>query len=186
MKKKILTCLLCGVMLLGIVGCSDNQPKENDTNKPMKEENLGSVEQESVNTLIAKLNTEIMDNGINTPAYDDYMVIENGLYWFALTEDVSFYIKPVTCSNDKNTDIAEMSAIWINKQKYDEDTALKYAKRLIKANNLELSEMEVESLLKEAQQLKNDKLLANNGKGIYVGILESDKHYEYQVKRIYK
>lgn len=30
--------------------------------------------------MIAKFNTEIMDNGLNTPAYDDYLTVEDGSY----------------------------------------------------------------------------------------------------------
>lgn len=61
-----------------------------------------------------------MDNNINTPASDESMAVQDGLYWYALTEDVSIYIKP------------------------------------------------------------------KNGKGISVGVVETDNHYEYQIKRLYK
>lgn len=42
-----------------------------------------------------------MDSGLNTPASDDYMVVDNGKYWFALSDDVAFYLKPVESSGIK-------------------------------------------------------------------------------------
>lgn len=187
MKKKILNCLLCTVVLLGVVGCSnDNKPPEDVPDEPIQQENLGNVVQETVNTIVAKYNTEIMDNGLNTPAYDDYMLVENGLYWFGLTEEVSFYIKPLQCTEDKTKDIAEISGILVKKENFNEDTALKYFKYLIRANNYDLSDDEIESLIKEAKALQKDKFMANNGKGLYVAIIENNDNVEYQVKRIYK
>lgn len=127
-----------------------------------------------------------MNNDINTPAIDEYMVAQDGLYWYALTEDVSIYIKPVEFSNDNEKDIAEQSAIYMDKDVYDEHKAIKYTKRLIKANNYELTEDEIDTLIKDAKTLSKDNGMSNNGKGISVGIVETDNHYEYQVKRLYK
>lgn len=191
-KKKIVT--ICGSIIVVVViavcivivqfskqGVEDAQ---NDLQATI--EKYGVVEKETVNTLVAKLNTEIMDNGINTPASDEFMVAQDGFYWYALKEDVSIYIKPVEFSNDIKKDIAERSAIYMNKDVYDEQTAIKYAKRLIKANNSELTEEEIDNLIKDAKTVSKDNKMSNNGKGISVAIVESDNHYEYQVKRLYK
>lgn len=191
-KKKIMT--ICGVIFVivfvavcfAIVQFS-KQDVEN-AQKDLQEayEKYGTVEKEIVNILVAKLNTEIMDNGINTPASDELMVAQDGLYWYGLTDDVSIYVKPVEFSNDNKKDIAEISAIYIDREKYNEETAIKYAKLLIKANNEELTENEIDTLIKDAKAFSKDEKFANNGKGISVAILESDSHYEYQVKRLYK
>lgn len=187
MKRKLFTILLCGIMTLGFVGCSnDNEQNENNNNEPSQEQELGSVQKETVNDLIAKYNTEIMDSGLGTPAYDDYMMVENGNYWFALTDDIIFYVTPVECSEDKMKDIVDFSAVRIDKEKFNEETITNYAKKLIKANNNDFSDEEMDALMQEAKKLKKDKLMANNGKGIFVGIYENDEFYEYQVKRIYE
>lgn len=191
-KKKVIT--ICGVIfvIVFVVVCfAIVQFSKQDVENAQKElqetyEKYGTVEKEIVNILIAKLNTEIMDNGINTPASDELMVAQDGLYWYGLTDDVSIYVKPVEFSNDNKKDIAEISAIYMNKEKYNEETAIKYAKLLIKANNEELTEDEIDTLIKDAKALSKDEEFANNGKGISVAILESDSHYEYQVKRLYK
>lgn len=191
-KKKVIT--ICGVIfvIVFVVVCfAIVQFSKQDVENAQKElqetyEKYGTVEKEIVNILVAKLNTEIMDNGINTPASDELMVAQDGLYWYGLTDDVSIYVKPVEFSNDNKKDIAEISAIYMNKEKYNEETAIKYAKLLIKANNEELTEDEIDTLIKDAKALSKDEEFANNGKGISVAILESDSHYEYQVKRLYK
>lgn len=71
-----------------------------------------------------------------------------------------------------------MSALYFEKDKYNEDTALKYLKILIKVNN--------KKIIKISKRKINTKKSANNGKGISVGLLETDDHYEYQVVRLYK
>lgn len=191
-KKKVMT--ICGVIFVVVfvaVCFAIVQFSKQDVENAKKDlqatiEKYGTVEKEIVNVLVAKLNTEIMDNGINTPASDELMVAQDGLYWYGLTDDVSIYVKPVEFSNDNKKDIAEISAIYMNKEKYNEETAIKYAKLLIKANNEELTEDEIDTLIKDAKALSKDEEFANNGKGISVAILESDSHYEYQVKRLYK
>ena len=52
-------------------------------------EEYGTVNEENVATLVAKFNTEVMDNGPQYPASDDYSVAENGVYWYALYEDIN-------------------------------------------------------------------------------------------------
>lgn len=186
MKKRILTILLCGMMLLGMTGCGKDEVKNAEKDLQETQEKYGWVEKEAVNTILAKFNTGIMDTGLNTPANDDYMVIENNLYWFALTDNISYYLKPVEFSGNKENDILSMSALYVKKENDNEDTTLKYVKLLIKANNEEISDSEVENLIKEAKEKSSSKMTANNGKGISVGLLEMDDHYEYQVIRLYK
>ncbi len=127
-----------------------------------------------------------MDGGLGTPAYDNGMLIENNTYWFALTDDITFYVKPVECSEDKMKDIANLSAVRIDKKKYNEEIIVNYAKKLIKANNNAFTDEEINTFIKEAQEFKQDGKMSNNGKGISVGVFETDDFYEYQVKRVYK
>jgi len=186
MKKTLLAILLCGVMVLGIAGCGKDEVENAEKNLQETQEKYGWVEKETINTIIAKFNAEIMDGGLNTPASDDYMVIENNMYWFALTDNISYYLKPVEFSGNKENDILDMSALYFDKDKYNEDLALKYVKLLIKANNEKITDSEIENLIKEAKEKSSSKKSANNGKGISVGLLETNEHYEYQVIRLYK
>lgn len=186
MKKKILTILLCGIIILGITGCGEADLEEAKQELEDTYEKYGWVDKEKVSTMIAKYNTEIMDSGLNTPAYDDYMTLEDNVYWFGLTENISYYLQPVKFSGDKEKDIVEMSALYFKKDTYDESVADKYAKLLIKANNENITDSEIDSLIKDAREKSSSKKTANNGKGISVGYLEYSDNYVYQVVRLYK
>lgn len=191
-KKKIIgICVVIFVIAFvgvcfAIVQASKHNLEEAKNDLEETQKKYGWVEKETVNTILAKFNTEIMDGGLNTPASDDYMVVDNGKYWFALTDDVAFYLKPVESSGNKEKDILDMSAIYMDNDKYDETTAIKYTKLLIKANNEEITDSEIDELLKEAKEKSSAKETANNGKGISVGISNANDRYEYQVIRLYK
>ena len=191
-KKKIIgICVVIFVIAFvgvcfAIVQASKHNLEEAKNDLEETQKKYGWVEKETVNTILAKFNTEIMDGGLNTPASDDYMVVDNGKYWFALTDDVAFYLKPVESSGNKEKDILDMSAIYMDNDKYDEAIAIKYTKLLIKANNEEITDSEIDELLKEAKEKSSLKETANNGKGISVGISNDNDHYEYQVIRLYK
>lgn len=186
MKKTILTIILCGVMFFCVTGCGKDEIKEAEKELQETYEKYGLVEKESVSTMIAKFNTEIMDNGLNTPAYDDYLTIQDDVYWFGLTEDISYYLQPVEFTGNREKDIVEMSAIYFKKENYDEDIATKYAQYLIKANNYDLSDEEILNLIREAKEISSTKKTANNGKGISIGFLEYEDNYVYQVIRLCK
>lgn len=192
MKRLLLTILLCGVLIFGVTGCSnpvDDAKKDLENAKQELEETqkkYGWVEEETVNTIVAKFNTEVMDRELNTPASDDYMTKEDNAYWFGLTEDISYYLQPIKYSGDKEKDILDMSALYFNKDNYNEELAKKYAKCLIKANNYNITDEEIDDLIKEAIEKSDSNKTANNGKGISVGFVKTDGNYIFQVIRLYK
>ncbi len=191
-KKKIMA--ICGVIFvivfiavcIVIVHFSKQNLETTQKEYDQTVEKYGQVEKETVNILVAKFNTEIMDSGLNTPASDDYMVVEDNTYWYALTDDISYYLKPVEFSGKKENDILDMSALYLEKDGYNEETSTEYVKKLIKANNSDLTENEIDTLIKEAKKLSAKKEMSNNGKGISVRFVESNDHYEYQVIRLNK
>jgi len=190
-KKKIMICsiifLLVVIVVCSVALQSAKQDLE-DSEKQLQQtlEKYGYVEEEKVNVVVAKFNTEIMDSGLNTPVYLDSMVMENELYWYAVTEEISMYIQPLEFTEDSEQDIAKLISLYIDKEDYNEETAIKYAKKLIKANNNEFTEEKINKLIEEAKAVSNKPEMVNSGKGINFAILETDNHYEYQVKRIYK
>lgn len=189
-KKVILICVLILIVIItaciGFVYWAKQDVIKAEKELQQTIEKYGSVEKETVNIVIAKLNTEIMDGGLKTPATDDSMVIDNELYWYALTENISCYVKPTEFSGDKEKDFAELISFYFDKEGYKEEKAIKYFEKLIKANKADLTEQEIDNLIKEAKEnIKSDKMV-NNGQGISVAIVETDNHYEYQVKRLYK
>lgn len=148
-------------------------------------EKYGYVEKENVLTVISKFNTEIMDNGLEYPASDDYLTIENNEYWYGLYDDIHCFVIPEKFSNNKEEDIVSMTGIYYPKNSQNKDLALKYIKNLIKANNNQLSDTEISNLVNKAEKSKNNENI-QSGKGIALALKETDEYYNYQVIRIYK
>lgn len=137
---------------------------------------------------VSKFNTEIKEHGSEglNPATDNYLTIENEEYWYGLITGTYLFIKPIEFTGNQDNDVANFMVIYYYKDGYDENIALEYLKHLIKANNNTLTEDEIKNLIEEAKTLSVDDKTANNGKGISVGIVEKEDHYEYQVIRWYK
>ena len=185
-KKGIIISIIVVVLIIIAVGIAFVYSAKKDVEIAQQEyeetvEKYGSVERETVDTVIAKFNTEIMDSGLNTPVTNESMVTEDGLYWYALTENISCYVRP-----DHKKDNAELISIYFDKEGYKEETAINYWKKLIKANKAELTNEEINTLVEDAKANKDSEEMTANGKGIYAAIIETDNHYEYQVKRLYK
>lgn len=170
---------------LGVSYYLDKDLEKQEQELQNTKEEYGTVNEENVATLVAKFNTEVMDNGPQYPASDDYSVAENGVYWYALYEDINLYIEPLNYTGDKEADIVDITAIHFPKDSEHANIALELAKNLIKANNSELTNEEINQLIAQAKEASKDKLVANNGKGITVALAENETTYEYQVVRIY-
>ena len=63
---------------------------------------------------------------------------------------------------------------------------INYVKSLIKANNENLTDSDIDYLINDAKNVSNDKKTSNNGKGISVGYIDNGEEIEYQVIRLYK
>ena len=55
-----------------------------------------------------------------------------------------------------------------------------------KANNSNITDNEIDSLLQEAKVKSTSGETANNGKGISIGYIEKNDSYQFQVLRSYK
>ena len=189
-KIAIIILIIIFVLLVGAYfGVSYFFDKESENQEQQLQESgeaLGIVNEENVATLVAKFNTEVMENGPQYPASEDYFAVENGIYWYGLYEDIYLYVEPVNYTGNKEADIVDMMAIHFPKNSEHEDIALELAKNLVKINNSELTDEEIEQLIVQAQEVSKDKRVANNGKGITVALAENETNYEYQVVRIYE
>ncbi len=191
-KKKVIT--ICGIIFVvvvlvvcfAIVQLSKKELKEAEKDLEQTTQKYGYVEKEKINVTVAKFNTEIMDNGLEYPANEDYLVVEDNTYWYALYDDILLFVEAENFTNDKEKDIAETMGICYDKNSENTEMAQEYVKYLIKANNNNLTDDEIDYLIKEAQRLSESKEMANNGKGISVGFVEAEDHCEYQVRRLYK
>lgn len=190
-KNKVIIISLIVILLavgsyLGVKNYLNKDLKNKKQDLQETIEKYGYVEKENVATSIAKFNTEIMENKIGNLASDEYMVVQDNLYWYGLFNDVSLYIEPETFTENKNNDITKTMAIYYSKTIEDETIAINYVKDLIKANNDNLTAEEIDYLITEAKNLSKDKKISNNGKGISVGYIDHGEKIEYQVIRLYK
>lgn len=74
MKKTFLTILLCGVMVLSLTGCGKSSVEDAKKDLQESQERHGYVEKETVDVLVAKFNTEVVDNSSLNPASTDYFI----------------------------------------------------------------------------------------------------------------
>ena len=189
-KKIIIICLIMIILAIVIslgVKLYLNKDLENQRQKLQEtQEKYGWVEKETVDVLVAKFNTEIVDSSSLNPASTDYLTEYNNQYWYGLLDGVSLVIVPEKYTGDKATDIVDYMLIYVDKASKYGDDALTYAKHLIKANYNEATETEINTLLDEAKTKSTTGKTAYNGKGISVGYLDSSDYYQYQVLRFYK
>lgn len=184
MKKKLFICLLAVVMCFTLTGCGKDDGKKE--NQEETKNNFGTVEKVTVFDTIDKFNVELSNNGKHYFANNDYMIAENGLYWYGLYEDITCYVKPVAFTNDIKKDITYTIAVRYDANSKNEAMALEYVKDLIKSNNSSLSDSEIADLMAKAKEQAPNKKTANNGKGLTVGILITDETIEYQIVRLYE
>ena len=194
MKKDKVIRIICLVVILLAVLCyfgvkiyldKDLENKKQDLQDTINK--YGYVEKENVSVSVSKFNTVVMENGVGNPASDDYMAVQDNLYWYALLNDEAYlYVKPKAFTGNKDNDITATMAIYYSKNIEDETIVIKYVKALIKANNQDLTDSDIDYLITEAKKLSNDKKTANNGKGIFVGYVDNGEKIEYQVTRAYK
>lgn len=186
MKKKILTIFLCSVMLLGLSGCDTKKKAEKDLEDTINK--YGYVEKETVDALVAKFNTEVMDNsnGKMNVASEDYLTIDAGKYWYGLIEGIYLVVVPQEFNNDKTKEVVDNMTIYVDKSGKYEENAMTYVNYLIKANNSKFTNEEISNLIEDAKQKSVNNENANNGKGISIGYADNADNYQYIVKRLYK
>ena len=190
MKKGIVVVIIILIILLGVGGYFgvryflDNGMLEDSEMVPNG--GLGAVQKETVDTLIAKFNTEIMNSGMEYPASDEYLTLEENQYWYGMYDDIYCVVTPEEFTGDKAVDIVSMMVIYIPNDSENKEMAIQYVENLIKANNSEITDEDVTYLIEEAENQKINSLSSNNGKGISVGIFEGEEHTEYQIIRAYE
>lgn len=189
LKKEIIITAIVAVIAVGVsFGVKYFLNKDLEEQKEELQENIdkyGIVERETVETTVAKFNTQIKENSSLNPAMNEYLTMDNGEYWYGLIEGIYCYITPEEFTGDKTKDITEQISIYYEKNsKYKKD-AIKYIRYLIKANNDEITESEIDELIKNAENLSKEGKTANSGKGISIGIFEGDTYFSYQINRYY-
>ena len=191
-KKKIIgICIVIFVIIfvavcIAIVQFSKKNLEEAKKGLEETQEKYGWVEKETVDILVAKFNTEVVDNSSFNPASTDYLTECNNQYWYGLIDGVYLVVVPEEYTGDKITEIVNYMLLYVDKTSKYEADAISYTKHLIKANNSQITDSEIDTLLEDVKTKANSGKTANNGKGISIGYTEKDEAYQYQVLRLYK
>lgn len=137
--------------------------------------------------LVAKFNAQVMDNNSAlNPASSDYLTIDDNKYWYGLYEGIYLVVVPQEFSNNPTNEIVDYMFLFVDKGGLYEDNAEEYVKYLIKANNENITNEEINTLLEESKQLATSSKTSNNGKGISIGYIDNADNIQYQVIRLYK
>lgn len=191
-KRKIIgICVVIFVIVfiaicIAIVQFSKHNLEEAKKDLQETQEKYGWVEKETVDVLVAKFNTEVIDNSSLNPASVDYLTESNNQYWYGLVDGVYLVVAPKKYTGDKTTEIVDYMLLYVDKTSKYESDAITYTKYLIKANNSQIADTEIDALLEDVKTKSNSGKTANNGKGISIGYTEKEEAYQYQILRLYK
>ncbi len=186
MKRIMSAALIFAVIIFGMTGCGKANKQGTKNNPKETQEKYACVEKETVDVLVAKFNTETVDNSSLNPASTDYLTESDNQYWYGLIDGIYLVVVPEKYTGDKTADIVDYMTVYVVKNSNYESDAVTYAGNLIKANNSQITDTECASLMKEAREKAADGKTADSKKGISIGYLETDEYYQYQVLRNYK
>ncbi len=182
--KKILLCLSMVVAIFGLTGCGNDKVEEQQPQEQVQES--GYVEKETAEGLVAKFNTQVVDNSSLNPASNEYLTTYEDTYWYGLITGIYLIVYPVEYTGDLTRDIVDYMVLYVEKNSEYESNVNEYMKYLIKANNPAIATEEVNDLMTEAKDSASSGKTVNNGKGIDIGYVEDGETYQYQVIRLYK
>jgi len=146
------------------------------------------IEKETVEKTIEKFNNLILDNGMKSYISKDNCLIKNNVYYYTIYEDISLYIIPIEYTKNQLEDITYDMGIYYPKNSQYEGNAKLYIKHLIKINNPDLSNEQIEKLIDEViiQSKKNNSINKNTGITVrYFGNSDS-KYKEFVIRRNYQ
>lgn len=194
MKKNKIIIIVCIIIILVSIGVYfavtyflDKNIEEKEQELQNTIENYGTVSQETVDVLVAKFNTQVMDNNSSlNPASTDYLTIDDNKYWYGLFEGIYLVVVPQDFNNDPTKEIVDYMFLFVDKGGQYEANSEEYVKYLIKANNESITDEEINTLLEEAKQLSTAGETSNNGKGISICYIDNAENIQYQVIRLYE
>ena len=161
---------------VAIVQFSKHNLEEAKKDLQETQEKYGWVEKESVDVLVAKFNTQVMDNDSSSlnPASTDYLTESNNEYWYGLIEGVYLVVVPEKYTGDKTTETVNYTLLYVDKTSKYESDAISYIKYLIKANNSQITDSEIDTLLEDTRQKKI--VITEKGKKFKKNLLKKYKN----------
>lgn len=187
-QRNLLIGVLAVAVLVGILlGVRAMIVANQEKSEVTEEIVVSTVERETVATIVAKFNAEILEVTQRElePTDDEAMITYENNYWYPLTDEVSLVIVPEEFTGNSYNDIAKVALIYSNKDENNQHVAREYWQYLVRANNRELDDNSVMNLLADAERLKVDDSATDVVKGISAAVFEDDNHFEFQVLRNY-
>lgn len=114
------------------------------------------------------------------------MTTHEDAYWYGLITGISLIVYPVEYTGDMSSEIVDYMVLYVEKNSENESMVSEYMEYLIKANNPDITDEEITSLLTEAKNAADSGKTVNNGKGIDIGYVDNEDNYQYQVIRLYE
>lgn len=176
--KKWLFVVLSFIVLLGSIGCSNQEQQE----KPKEE----FIEKETVSMLVAKFNKEVVDHNMEYPASEDYFQEADNAYWYGLFEDISLYLIPVTYTGNRDQDIVKEVGLFYDKESEYKEMAENYLYHLIKANDEDLESNDIEEIMRESKKIENEGVDEGQGyrhKGLLVSRWKNKEQNHVSIER---
>ena len=112
MRKIISVILIFGVMALSLTGCGKSDLEDAEKDLQEAQEKYGWVEKETVDTLVARFNTQVVDNSSLNPASDDYLTERDNQYWYGLIEGIYLEVVPEEYTGDKTSEIVNYMLLY--------------------------------------------------------------------------
>ena len=118
-----------------------------------------------VSSLVTKFNDNLKNSKIESLASEENLLKEDDSYWYGLHEDIVLHLIPLKYTGEVDKDIVLESGIFYDKDSKNSELASKYIVNLIKANALELTDEEIDEIIKQAKEIGKDNVNSKNGKG---------------------
>lgn len=173
--KKILLCTAF-FLIFCVTGCYGD--------KNIQEESY--VQPETVEVLVSKFNSQVVDNSMLNPASNEYLTTYEDSYWYGLVTGIYLIVYPLEYTGILNSDVVDYMVLYVKKNGEYESDVNEYMKHLIKANNSDITVEEIDELTKKVKESAFSGKTVNNGKGIAIGYIENEDNYQYQVIRLNK
>ena len=184
--KKILLCLFMVGAIFGLTGCGNDKVEEQQPQDKVQIQEYGYVERETAEVLVAKFNTQVVDNSSLSPASEEYMTTHEDAYWYGLITGIYLIVYPEEFTGDLSSDIVDYMVLYVEKNTEFMDYTDEYLEHLIIANNPDITSTEASELVSGAIDSASAGTTVNNGKGIDIGYVEDGETYQYQVIRLYE
>lgn len=98
---------------MGITACGNENVENKQSQEQVQE--YGYVERETAEVLVAKFNTNVVDNSSLNPASKDYLTTHENAYWYGLITGVYLIVYPIEYTGNLDSDIVDYMVLYVEK-----------------------------------------------------------------------